>query len=68
MYLVSDLHSLETDSKLLPLLYSDTLVSAELTFSFSVALQPSSGLSHLIVEVSRSHTIRHTQTHPVGLL
>jgi hypothetical protein len=33
-----------------------------------VAQQPNSGLGHLIVEVSRSHTIRHTHTHQVGLL
>jgi hypothetical protein len=39
---------------------------------FSVAQQPKSGLGRLIVEVSRSHTIRHTHTHKhthtVGLL
>jgi hypothetical protein len=33
---------------------------------FPLALQPKSGLGHLTVEVSRSHTIRHT--HPIGLL
>jgi hypothetical protein len=36
------------------------------TIPFSVAQRPNSGLGHYIVEVSRSHTIRHTQ--PVGLL
>ena len=30
--------------------------------------QPNSGLGHFIVKVSRSHTIRHTHTHPVELL
>jgi hypothetical protein len=34
---------------------------------FFVAQKPYSGLGHLIVEVSRSHTIRHI-TQPVGLL
>ena len=29
---------------------------------FSVVQQPNLGLHHLIVEVSRSHTTRHTQT------
>jgi hypothetical protein len=33
---------------------------------FFVTQEPNSGLSRLIVEVSRSHTIRHTQ--PVGFL
>jgi hypothetical protein len=33
----------------------------------SVAQQPNSGLSRLIVEVSRSHTIK-THTHRIGLL
>jgi len=33
---------------------------------FSAVQQPKSGLDHLIAQVSRSHTIRHTQ--PVGLL
>jgi hypothetical protein len=41
---------------------------------FYVEQQPTSSLARLIVEVSRSHTIRrgrahaHTHTHPVGLL
>ena len=30
---------------------------------FSVVQQPNSDLDHLIVEVSRSHTIRHRDTH-----
>ena len=30
---------------------------------FSVALQPKSGPGHLIFEVYRTHTMRHTQTH-----
>ena len=30
---------------------------------FSVAQQPKAGFGRLIVEVSRSHTIRHTHTH-----
>jgi len=33
-----------------------------------VEQQCNSGLGHLIVEVSRSRIIRHTHTHPVGLL
>jgi hypothetical protein len=39
-----------------------------------VVQQPKTGPDHLMVEVSRSHTIRHTHarrhthTHPVGLL
>jgi hypothetical protein len=36
------------------------------TYLFPVVQQPKSGLDHLICEVSRSHTIRHTLT--VGLL
>ena len=35
---------------------------------FFLAPQSTSGLSRLILEVSGSHTIRHTHTHPVGLL
>ena len=35
---------------------------------FYVAQQLISGLGWLIVEVSRSHTIRHTRAHPVVLL
>jgi hypothetical protein len=39
---------------------------------FFVLLQPNSGLDRLVVDVSRSHTIRftytHTYTHTVGLL
>ena len=31
-------------------------------------LFPVSGIGRLIVEVSRSHTIRHTHTHTEGLL
>jgi len=30
---------------------------------FFVSLQPNSNLGHLIVDVSRSHTIRFTYTH-----
>jgi len=33
-----------------------------------VASQPNCALGRLIVEVPRSHTIRHTQTQPEGLL
>jgi len=33
-----------------------------------VAQQTKSGLDRLVVEVSRSHTIRHTHTHQLGLL
>ena len=35
---------------------------------FSVAQKPNFGLGRLIVEVSRSYTIRNTHTRPVGLL
>ena len=42
------------------------VVKSRIWFFFSVALQPKSILGHGIVEVSRSHKIRHT--HPVGLL
>jgi hypothetical protein len=31
-------------------------------FSFPVAQQPNSGLGHLIIEASKSHTVRHTHT------
>jgi hypothetical protein len=31
-------------------------------FIFSVVQQPNMGLGHLIVEVSKPHTIRHTHT------
>ena len=39
------------------------------TYIFSLSQQPK-GLGHVIVEASKSHTIRDTQTHtqPVGLL
>jgi len=33
------------------------------SLAFSVAQQPKSGLGHLVVVVSRSHTIRQTHTH-----
>jgi len=35
---------------------------------FSLVQQPKSGPGRLIIEVSWSHKIRHTHTHPVGLL
>jgi hypothetical protein len=34
----------------------------------SLVQQPRSGLGQLIVEVPRSHTIRHTHTHSLGFL
>ena len=38
-------------------------------YIFSVAQQPNSGLSSLIIDVSRPQTIKtHTHTHSVGLL
>lgn len=40
-------------------------ISGKYIFIFSVTQQPRSDSGHLIVDVSRSHTIRHT--HPVGL-
>ena len=35
---------------------------------FPVAQQPKSRLGRLVLEISRSHTIRHTHTHPVEVL
>ena len=35
---------------------------------FFVARQPKSSVGRLIVKVPRSHTIRHTHTHTVGLV
>jgi len=36
-------------------------------FFFSVAPQPKSGLVLHMAEVSRSHTVRHTHTHPIRI-
>ena len=37
-------------------------------YIYSVAQQPKLGLGDVIVEVYRSYTIRHTNTHPLELL
>ena len=59
---MSPRHGHWTQSSQMKLFHAFTYYT-RLIFFFSVSQQPNSGLGCLNVEVSRSHTIRHTHTH-----